>query len=100
MNRNKKTIRLTESDLHNIIKKQVNRVLKEASYDTNGNFNAESHNLDLRNRFKEIIVSLLQNMDNTVSLLSHIQGSATDENLKNMVRIIINDFFLNEKNIW
>lgn len=29
MNRNKKTIRLTEADLHNIIKESVNKVLKE-----------------------------------------------------------------------
>lgn len=30
MNRNKKRINLSESDLHNIIKKSVNRVLKES----------------------------------------------------------------------
>jgi two-component SAPR family response regulator len=30
---NKKLIRLTESDLHNIVKESVNRVLKESSYD-------------------------------------------------------------------
>ena len=32
-NMNKKLIRLTESDLHRIVKQSVNRVLKESSYD-------------------------------------------------------------------
>jgi hypothetical protein len=32
---NKKLIRLTESDLHRIVKESVNRILREASYNIN-----------------------------------------------------------------
>ena len=32
---NKKLIRLTESDLHRIVKESVNRILREAEYDVN-----------------------------------------------------------------
>lgn len=98
-NMKNKLIRLTEGDLHRIIKESVNKMLKEASYDANGNFNAESHNLDLKNRFKSIIISLLENMNNTVILLSHIEGSATDENLKNMARIVINDLLKSDESV-
>lgn len=38
----KKTIRLTESDLHNIIKKSVNRVLRESEY-----LDAEPYDIDV-----------------------------------------------------
>lgn len=35
--RNKKVVRLTESQLHSIIAKSVNKILKEGLYGTNGN---------------------------------------------------------------
>ena len=40
MNR-KALIRLTESDLHRIIKESVNRILKEGYYDFDDDFNAD-----------------------------------------------------------
>jgi hypothetical protein len=38
MNRNKKKIRLTESDLHNIIKESVNKILNEIGDTSNGQY--------------------------------------------------------------
>lgn len=97
MNKNKKSIKLTESDLHNIIEKSVNKVLKEASYDSNSNFDEESHNSDLRNRFKSTIESVLQSKDDALRVLSYIQGATTDESLKNKSRIVINDLLKSDE---
>jgi hypothetical protein len=63
----KKTIRLTESDLHRIVKEAANKVLKESSYDSMGNFDVESHNNDLRAGLTDEINNFHEDMNNTMT---------------------------------
>jgi hypothetical protein len=84
-------IRLTESKLKQIVAESVNKVLNEASYDSNGNFDAESHNLELKDKFKSVLETLVQSMENAINELSYIQTSTTDENISKKARIVIND---------
>lgn len=84
-------IKLTESKLKQIVDESVKKALKEASYDANGNFDAESHNSDLKDRFKSVLETLVQSMEHAVNELSYIQTSTTDENISKKARIVIND---------
>jgi hypothetical protein len=87
----KNKIRLTESKLKQIVAESVNKVLNEASYDSNGNFDAESHNLELKDKFKSVLKTLVQSMEYAINELSYIQTSTTDENISKKARIVIND---------
>jgi hypothetical protein len=87
----KQRIRLTENELKQIVTESVKKVLDEASYDKNGNFDAESHNSDLKDRFKSVLETLVQSMEHAINDLSFIQSSTTDENISRKARIVIND---------
>ena len=87
----KNKIRITENELKQIVSESVKKVLKEGSYDKNGNFDAESHNSDLRDKFVSVVETLTQSMEYAINELSYIQTSTTDENVSNKARIIIND---------
>ena len=89
-NMNKKLIRLTESDLHRIVKESVNKVMKESSYDSMGNFDPESHNNDLRARLTDEIGNFHEDMNNTMTTLDRIAQLSTDEEIKRRVRVVIN----------
>lgn len=86
----KQVIRLTESDLHNIIKESVKKALNEGSYDMNGNFDAEQHNADLKYRLKDELNNFNELLNNTLTSLDSIAQMATDEKIKGKTRIIIN----------
>lgn len=66
---NKKLIRLTESDLHKIVKESVNRVIKEATFDTP--YGSVSSNplkptfddIETQNRWKNDTIEMLANLD-------------------------------------
>ena len=88
---NKNRIKITESELKQIVAESVKKVLSEASYDKNGNFDAESHNSDLKDRFASVLEELVQSMEYAINELSFIQTSATDENISKKARIVIND---------
>jgi hypothetical protein len=90
-NMKKNKIRITESKLKQIVAESVNKVLGETSYDANGNFDGESHNSDLKDKFKSVLETLVQSMENAINELSYIQTSTTDENISKKARIVIND---------
>ena len=68
----KKRIRLTENDLHRVIKESVKKVLKEASYDANGNFDEEQHNLDLISDLNDEMRNVNNNINDALSSLNAI----------------------------
>ena len=84
-------IKLNESRLKQIVAESVKKVLNEASYDKNGNFDAESHNSDLKDKFASVVETLVQSMEHAINELSYIQTSTTDENVSKKARIVIND---------
>lgn len=65
----KKLIRLTESDLHRIIKESVNRVIKEATVDTpygavsDGPLRSTFDDAETQNRWKNDTIEMLANLD-------------------------------------
>ena len=91
MDMNKKLIRLTESDLHRIVKQSVNKILKESSYDSMGNFNKESNNSDVRERLTDEITKISQEMSRSMSTIDGVAKRAVgDEEIANRARIVIN----------
>ena len=90
-NMNKKLIRLTESDLHRIVKQSVNKILKESSYDSMGNFDKESSNNDIRERLTDEITKISQEISRSMSTIDGIAKRAVgDEEITNRARIVIN----------
>lgn len=88
---NKKGIRLTESDLHRIVKQSVNKILKESSYDSMGNFNKESHNSDTREKLTAEITKISQEMSRSIETINNVaQWAVGDEEITNRARIVIN----------
>lgn len=88
---NKKLIRLTENDLHRIVKQSVNKILKESSYDSMGNFNKESNNSDVRERLTDEITKISQEMSRSMSTIDGVAKRAVgDEEITNRARIVIN----------
>jgi WD40 repeat protein len=91
LNMNKKLIRLTESDLHRIVKQSVSKILKESSYDSMGNFNKESNNSDVRERLTDEITKISQEMSRSMSTIDGVAKRAVgDEEITNRARIVIN----------
>ena len=45
-------VKITESELKQIVNESVKNVLNEASYDANGNFDADAHNTEILKRVK------------------------------------------------
>ena len=86
----KQLVRLTEKDLHKIIKESVIKALNEGSYDMNGNFNAEQHNADLKNSLKDELNNFNESLNDTLASLDRIAQMATDDKIKGRTRIIIN----------
>ena len=68
-NMNKKLIRLTESDLHRIVKESVNRVIREATIDTQyGGISTNPlkptfDDVETQNRLKNDTIEMLANLD-------------------------------------
>lgn len=74
MNRNKKTIRLTETDLHNIIKESVKKVLKEGENNYDPDYEElikrEMHNLwDLSEKVPMAYRAEIYSMGNSLQAL-------------------------------
>ena len=66
---NKKIIRLTESDLHKIVKESVNRLIKEATLDTpyggvsTNPLKPTFDDAETQNRLNNDIIEMLANLD-------------------------------------
>jgi len=86
----KKTIRLSETDLHRVIKESVKKMLEESSYDSNGNFDPESHNNELRERLADEIGNFNEAMNDALTTLDRIAQMATDDEIKRRARVVIN----------
>jgi hypothetical protein len=82
-------IRLTESKLKQIVAESVNKVLNEASYDSNGNFDAESHDSELRERLTQEVIDLRKYLDEKLNSLNYIAMHATDDRIKTRARTIM-----------
>lgn len=83
-NMNKKLIRLTESDLHRIVKQSVNKIQKESSYDSMGNFNKESNNSDVREKLTDEITKISQEMSRSMSTIDGIAKRTVGDLLKHI----------------
>jgi len=82
---------ITENELKQIVNQSIKKVLKEASYEQNDNFNDSSNNTDLQNKFISVIEKLVQNMEYAINELSYIQTTTTDEKISIRARVIISD---------
>ena len=88
---NKKLIRLTEGDLRRIVKQSVNKILKESSYDSMGNFNKELNNSDVREKLTDEITKISQEMSQSMSIIDGVAKRAVgDEEITKRARIVIN----------
>lgn len=84
--------KINEGKLTSMISKSIKRHLNESSYDANGNFDQESHNEDLRDRFTEVITNLNSTVSDAMQTLAYIQNAAMDERLKERTRTVINAY--------
>lgn len=82
-------IRITESKLKQIVNESVEKVLNEASYDKNGNFDAESHNSELREKLTQEVMDLRKYLDEKLDSLNYIAMHATDDRIKTRARAIM-----------
>lgn len=86
----KQRIRLTEGQLNRMIKESVRQVLKESSYDINGNFDEEQHNSDLMSDFSDEIKNINNNINSALRSLSAIENMATNDRISKRARVVIN----------
>lgn len=73
-----------------IVNRAVKNILNESSYDSMGNFDAESHNADLRERLADEVRNFNESLNDTMETLDRIAQSATDDEIKRRVRVILN----------
>ena len=66
-----------------------NQLTTESSYDSNGNFNAESHNSELREKLTQEVIGLRKYLDKKLDTLNYIATSATDDRIKTRARAIM-----------
>ena len=55
-----------------------------------GNFDAESHNADLREQLADEVRNFNESLNGTMVTLDRIAQSATDDEIKRRVRVILN----------
>lgn len=84
--------KINEGKLTSMISESIKRHLNESSYDANGDFDQESHNEDLRDRFTEVITNLNSTVSDAIQTLAYIQNAAMDERLKERTRTVINAY--------
>lgn len=73
-----------------IVNRAVKNILNESSYDSIGNFDAESHNADLREQLADEVRNFNESLNDTMDTLDRIAQSATDDEIKRRVRVILN----------
>ena len=73
-----------------IVNRTVKNILNESSYDSMGNFDAESHNADLREQLADEVRNFNESLNDTMDTLDRIAQSATDDEIKRRVRVILN----------
>lgn len=73
-----------------VVNRTVKKFLNESSYDSMGNFDAESHNADLREQLADEVRNFNESLNDTMDTLDRIAQSATDDEIKRRVRVILN----------
>lgn len=73
-----------------IVNRAVKNILNESSYDSMGNFDTESHNADLREQLADEVRNFNESLNDTMDTLDRIAQSATDDEIKRRVRVILN----------
>ena len=79
---------IKEDSLKKIILESIERVLNETSYDRLGNFNSESHNVDIINGVVKNISVLLRSIDKSIFNVGNNKIATTDDELKNRLFIL------------
>lgn len=85
----KKTIKLTECELQKIVKESVKNVLSEGSYDMNHNFDAESHNAELKEKVKNEAKKINSCIISAIVELDKIARFSTDESVTQKAQQLI-----------
>lgn len=73
-----------------IVNRAVKNILNESSYDSIGNFDEDSHNADLREQLADEVRNFNESLNDTMDTLDRIAQSATDDEIKRRVRVILN----------
>ena len=82
---NKKLIRLSESDLHKIVKESVNNTLNEISPMVGGS--DARRNIHLSGEYRRTVQNLVRTLEDSLNKLSSIRNQRTTENPSEMEKI-------------
>ena len=87
----KKTIQLTENELNKLIRKSVNKIINESSYNSNGDFNPISHEIDLIDGVRSKVENIDKLINQTINSLN-LEATSGVENSKALTyaRMVIN----------
>ena len=75
----KQTIRLNEAQLNKLIKESVKKVLREGSYDQNGNFDLTGHQAELEESFNYALERISKELGRFEEILSHIHTADMED---------------------
>ena len=75
----KQTIRLNEAQLNKLIKESVKKVLREGSYDQNGNFDLTGHQAELEESFKYALDRISRELRRFEENLSYVSGADMED---------------------
>ncbi len=82
-------IRISRNRLDRIVSESVSKVIREASYTPSGNFDAESHNAELKERVKNEARKINSCIISAIVELDKIARFATDENVMQKAQQLI-----------
>lgn len=82
-------IRISKKKLDRIVSESVSKVIREASYTPSGNFDASSHNAELKERVKNEAKKINSCIISSIVELDKIARFATDENVMQKAQQLI-----------
>lgn len=82
-------LRISKDRLAKIVSESVSKVIREASYTPSGNFDAESHNAELKERVKNEAKKVNSCLISAIMELDKIARFATDENVMQKAQQLI-----------
>ena len=75
----KKTIQLNEAQLNKLIKESVKKVLREGSYDQDGNFDKTGHQAELEELFNYALKNVSNSLGRFEETLSYIRNADMED---------------------
>ena len=75
----KQTIKLNEAQLHRVIKESVKKVLREGSYDQDGNFDKTGHQAELEELFNYALKNVSNSLGRFEETLSYIRNADMED---------------------